>query len=298
MRSSNHCMRALLWCIRVCVWICLCVDATNVIRYGCRCRCVVVFISGSVVWCGAVSVRMQSIPFCERGNRNSVVVISTSSSSSLPFPPSHLPLLFPEQRRFEQRFLLVSRRVAVIVFFFAAASYSKDFEWFENRLLFFTVYVCRQLCFHFGFFSLSLFRPWGVFWFWISRTKHWIRLMIKFFSYCISSCTMRECVYVCCLFFLLVYILCISLLIPMESSWNTYKKIENTKQSGKEEERRIETDRSARFLVQWNVRRCCIWKGYVRRLDGCCCCRIFWVHSVFKSYFHFVGSSVDVQHWS
>lgn len=82
--STTVYARSAVCCIHVCVWICLCVDATNVIRYGCRCRCrcVVVFISGGVVWCGAVSVRMQSIPFCERGNRNSVVVISTSSSSS------------------------------------------------------------------------------------------------------------------------------------------------------------------------------------------------------------------------
>lgn len=47
--------------VRAHVCVCLCVDVTNVIRYGCRC-----FYFG---WCGAVSVRMQSIPFCERGNR-------------------------------------------------------------------------------------------------------------------------------------------------------------------------------------------------------------------------------------
>lgn len=55
--------------------------------YMCRCnKCDTLWLSMSMCccfyfgWCGAVSVRMQSIPFCERGNRNSVVVISSSFS--------------------------------------------------------------------------------------------------------------------------------------------------------------------------------------------------------------------------
>lgn len=172
-------------CVRMDVFMCRC--NTNVIRYGCRCRCVLLFLF-RVVWSGAVSVRMQSIPFCERGNRNSVVVISTSSSSLFTFSSvSSLSLLFPAQR-----FLLVSLWVAVVFFFvvvivIVAASCSKDFEWFENCLLFFTVhaYACRQPCFHFGFFLLA--RPWGVFWF-LNKPYQALNTINDyiFFPYCVS----------------------------------------------------------------------------------------------------------------
>lgn len=189
--------------LSACVWI-ICVDATNVIRYGLSMLC---FHFG---WCGAVSVRMQSIPFCERGNRNSVVDVSSS-----PFPSSPLPSSLPCNSWTTEIlcvwFLLVSLSVAVV----CASTALRILNDLKIVCCSFDVCVGNFVFISFEVFFLSLSsmgcvlilnKP--------NQALNTINDYTLVFFYCFSLCTMRERIYeALCVFFLLFYILRISLLI-------------------------------------------------------------------------------------